>query len=230
MAGPARRLARRRCCAAARPDPALVPGDPEKSTLIKAVQHADGFPRMPRGRAKLPAADIDARGRVDPRRRGLAGVGRDDAGAGRLARAGDHAGAARVLVVPADRQAARRRRCATPRGRGPTSIASSSRGSRREGLKPVARRRQADAAAPRDARPDRPAADAGRGRRVPRRRLARRVRQGRGSPAGLAALRRSVGPRCGSTSRATARTTIAASIRWAAASIPIPTRTCIATG
>jgi mono/diheme cytochrome c family protein len=40
--------------------PALVPGDPEKSTLLKAIQHADGFPRMPRGRAKLPVADIEA--------------------------------------------------------------------------------------------------------------------------------------------------------------------------
>ena len=40
--------------------PAVVPGDPEKSALLKAVQHADGFPRMPRGRAKLAAADIDA--------------------------------------------------------------------------------------------------------------------------------------------------------------------------
>ncbi|MEO7133478.1 MAG: PSD1 and planctomycete cytochrome C domain-containing protein, partial [Vicinamibacterales bacterium] len=40
--------------------PAIVPGDPDKSTLLKAVQHADGFPRMPRGRAKLPAGDIDA--------------------------------------------------------------------------------------------------------------------------------------------------------------------------
>jgi cytochrome c553 len=40
--------------------PAIVPGDPEKSPLLKAVQHADGFPRMPRGRAKLAAADIEA--------------------------------------------------------------------------------------------------------------------------------------------------------------------------
>ena len=40
--------------------PAIVPGNPDKSTLLKAVQHADGFPHMPRGRAKLPAADIDA--------------------------------------------------------------------------------------------------------------------------------------------------------------------------
>ena len=40
--------------------PALVPGDPEKSALLKVVQHAEGFPRMPRGRARLPAADIEA--------------------------------------------------------------------------------------------------------------------------------------------------------------------------
>jgi len=40
--------------------PAIVPGAPEKSTLVKAVQHADGFPRMPRGRAKLAAQDIEA--------------------------------------------------------------------------------------------------------------------------------------------------------------------------
>jgi cytochrome c553/mono/diheme cytochrome c family protein len=40
--------------------PAIVPGDPEKSALLKVVQHADGFPRMPRGRAKLAAQDIDA--------------------------------------------------------------------------------------------------------------------------------------------------------------------------
>jgi len=40
--------------------PAIVPGDPDKSALLKAMQHAEGFPRMPRGRAKLPAADIDA--------------------------------------------------------------------------------------------------------------------------------------------------------------------------
>ena len=40
--------------------PALVPGDPENSTLLKVIQHTEGFPRMPRGRAKLPADDIEA--------------------------------------------------------------------------------------------------------------------------------------------------------------------------
>jgi hypothetical protein len=39
--------------------PAIVPGKPEESTLIKAVRHAEGFPKMPRGRAKLQASDID---------------------------------------------------------------------------------------------------------------------------------------------------------------------------
>jgi cytochrome c553 len=39
--------------------PAVVPGKPEESALIKAVQHAEGFPKMPRGRAKLQPADID---------------------------------------------------------------------------------------------------------------------------------------------------------------------------
>ncbi len=46
----------------------------------------------------------------------------------------------------------------------------------------------------------------------------------------LAAVRRDAGAGTGSTSRATARTTIAASIRWAAATTRIPTRTCTATG
>jgi cytochrome c553 len=40
--------------------PVVVPGDPDKSTLMKVVQHAEGFPRMPRGRSKLAVADIDA--------------------------------------------------------------------------------------------------------------------------------------------------------------------------
>ena len=38
---------------------AIVPGDPDRSALINAIRHADGFPRMPRGRAKMAQADID---------------------------------------------------------------------------------------------------------------------------------------------------------------------------
>ena len=37
----------------------IEPGKPDDSTLIKVLQHATGFPAMPKGRAKLPAADIE---------------------------------------------------------------------------------------------------------------------------------------------------------------------------
>ena len=53
---------------------------------------------------------------------------------------------------------------------------------------------QAHADPPRLLRPDRPAADAGGGERVPRRQLAERLREGRGPPARVAALRRALGP------------------------------------
>ena len=62
------------------------------------------------------------------------------------------------------------------------------------GLAPVARRRQADADPPGHLRPDRPAADARGGRRLPRRRVARRLRAGRRPAARLARLRRALGP------------------------------------
>ena len=74
---------------------------------------------------------------------------------------------------------------------------------RGEGAEAVARSAARDAAAPRDARPDRPAADAGGGRRVPRRPRARRLRARRRSPARVAGLRRAHGAPTGSTSRAT---------------------------
>ena len=37
----------------------VEPGQPEASSLLKVVQHAAGYPAMPKGRAKLPQADID---------------------------------------------------------------------------------------------------------------------------------------------------------------------------
>ena len=106
--------------------PAIVPGDPDKSTLIKAVQHADGFPRMPRGRAKLGAQDVDALaqwirdGAVwpaagTPRRHRLslpsARSPRNNAPTGRSVRSPSRA----------------HLKCAAPTGRAPTSIVSSSR-------------------------------------------------------------------------------------------------------
>ena len=210
--------------------PALVPGDPEKSPLLKVMQHAEGFPRMPRGRAKLPAADIEAvaewikAGAVWP------GSAETTTAAPAAPEKVDHgrssARSGRSSRWPATRRppvhqcgvAAHRHRSVHPRAAG-------------EGG-PVAgrRRRQAHAAAPRHAGPDGAAAHAGGSRRVPEGRVAGRVREGGRSAARLAALRRSVGPRCGWTWRATARTTTAASIRRAAASTRIPTRTSIATG
>ncbi len=59
--------------------------------------------------------------------------------------------------------------------------------------RPVDRGRPRDAPPPRLPRPDRPAANARRGRRVPGRRVARRLWAGGGSLAGVAAFRRALG-------------------------------------
>src|SRR5919108_3615913 len=40
--------------------PAIVPGDPDQSLLIKAIRHANDAPKMPRGGAKLTDAKIAA--------------------------------------------------------------------------------------------------------------------------------------------------------------------------
>ena len=40
--------------------PAIVPGDPEKSLLIHAIRRDEDFPRMPKGKKKLPEATIAA--------------------------------------------------------------------------------------------------------------------------------------------------------------------------
>ncbi|MEP7117870.1 MAG: PSD1 and planctomycete cytochrome C domain-containing protein [Acidobacteriota bacterium] len=37
----------------------IEPGKPDASTLVQVLRHAAGFPAMPKGRAKLPQADID---------------------------------------------------------------------------------------------------------------------------------------------------------------------------
>ena len=103
-----------------------------------------------------------------------------------------HRRAAGVLVLPADsrHRASRRseRRLATHANR------SLRAGTPREG-RPRSRHRrgQAHADPPRHAGPDRVAADAGGDRRLREGRLARCVRQGRRSPARVAALRRNVG-------------------------------------
>src|SRR5579862_6875711 len=40
--------------------PAIVAGKPEESRLIKAVRHAEGAPKMPKGRGQLKPDEIDA--------------------------------------------------------------------------------------------------------------------------------------------------------------------------
>ena len=87
----------------------------------------------------------------------------------------------------------------------------------KQGLKPVRAGVKARSDSPRDARPDRSAADSRRDRGLRKGHLARRIRQGGGSAAGLAALRRALGPRTGWTWRATAKTITAVSIRIRAA-------------
>ena len=40
--------------------PAIIPGNPDESLLLKAVRHVGTFPKMPRGRSKLKDDDIQA--------------------------------------------------------------------------------------------------------------------------------------------------------------------------
>ena len=84
------------------------------------------------------------------------------------------------------------------------------------------RGRQADADPPRHARPDRAAADARRDRGVREGHVARRVREGRRSPAGLAAIRRSLGPDVARRRAVRARTIRAASIPMGRGYAPYP--------
>ena len=73
------------------------------------------------------------------------------------------------------------------------STISSCSGSTSEGLKPSPEADKADADSPRELRPDRPAADDRRGRRLPGRHQRRRLRARRRSAAGFAPLRRADG-------------------------------------
>ena len=161
--------------------------------------------RAPRDRGRRdaplrrPPGGAGRRGarRVDPDGRALAAGGAGD-GFGRPRTPGDaaargHRGRACLLVVPAprgagragavpDRLGAQRHRPVRPRQAGG------------EGARPPGPRRPASARPPGDLRPDGAAADPGRDRRLPGRRIARRVREGRRPAARLAPLRRALGP------------------------------------
>ena len=86
------------------------------SPLLKVVQHADGYPAMPRGRPKLAQADIDALAEWVARRR-VAGAERRP----RPRRSRRTSAPSPPSIVPSGRSGRckprRRRRCATPPGR-----------------------------------------------------------------------------------------------------------------
>ena len=121
------------CCAAARAGRSSCPAIPTRARCSRSCSTPRAFPRMPRGRAKLPAADIDAL--AEWIRAGAVWPASADAPPApvAVARARHHAGAARVLVVPAASQSRPLPTCETRPGRAPTSIASSSRVSSAKG-------------------------------------------------------------------------------------------------
>ena len=154
--------------------------------------------QQPQQRADAPGARPERRRPHAARRRSAAGG--DHRAASRLDRSGradarEHRGgggdrrALGVCEAVASRAAGRR-----ARGLGPHRDRSIRAGAARaREADAVARGLQADAAAPRHARPHRPAADAGGARRLSRRHRPRRLRA-RGRPAArVAALRRTVG-------------------------------------
>ena len=50
--------------------PAIVPGNPDASLLIKAVRHVEGVAKMPRSAAKLTDPEIGALAEMTPFRKG----------------------------------------------------------------------------------------------------------------------------------------------------------------
>ncbi len=151
----------------------IVPGNAAESLLVEHITSADP-----------ERADAAARVRAHADRRSRSTC---CAGGSTRARSGTRTG-------PTCRRSVRSSPPIAQRGVGAQSDRSvHPRAARARRAQAVARSRQGDAAAPRHLRPDRPAADAGGGRRVPRRRVARRVREARRRAAAVAALRRADG-------------------------------------
>ena len=148
---------RRSARAAAPATRSSSPAKPDESLLIRAVRHADGVEKMP------PEGKLTDRRDRRPRRVGEGAAHRSRRREGRRRRPGRSTGrSSRRPTRPCPRSR-------TPPGRRPTSTASSWPKLEAKGLRPAppADRRTLDP--PGDVRPDRPAADAGGGRRVPRR-------------------------------------------------------------
>ncbi len=106
---------------------------PDDSTFLKVLQHASGYPAMPKGRARLPQADLDLL---------TAWVRAGAPWPAAATTAATAAAAPRGMTVTAEHRTfwsfqplrhRRRRRRSRPRpGRGPTSIASCWRASSRK--------------------------------------------------------------------------------------------------
>ena len=172
---------------------AAIAGDPRRSPLIEAVRYEHEPKMPPKGKLQdreievltrwvalgLPWPETKAGDREPPRWNTAAPP---------------HRCAAAVLGVPAGQARGRAGRPRRRPGPGPPSTASCWRPSRSKGLRPADAGRQAHPDPTGDVRPDRPAADARGGRRLPRRSVARGVCTSRRPPAGLAAVRRALGP------------------------------------
>ena len=168
--------------------PAVTPGKPDDSLLIQAVRY-DDKPKMPPD-GKLGDADIGVLSRwVEigapwPKATVLA------APAGEFRITDEQR---RVLVVPAgqgDGTAGRQGRRVERLAHRPLRPGQA----RGDGTFAGRVGRQARADSPRDVRPDGPAAGAGGDRRLPGGRFAAGVREGGGPAAGVAGLRRTLGP------------------------------------
>ena len=171
----------------------VVPGSPDDSLLIDVIRY-DGPIRMPPD-GRLPAAVVAdferwvARGAVDPRISDNPVVAaRSDSGAAYDFGPGREHWAYRRMARP-EQPAVRDEAWV----RGPIDRFVLAR-LEADGFDAGRARRQAATAAAGHVRPDRPAPDPGRDRRVPGRRAARRLRAGGRAAAGVAALRRALGP------------------------------------
>ncbi len=171
--------------------PAVVPGDPDKSLLLEAVGYKNPDLQMPKDGKLSDAVIADLAAWV---KKG-APWGKEDATAAALDRPAfdllkrkqDH-WAWRPIVRPEPPAV---KDAAWPRGPVDRFILAKLE---EKNLSPAPSADKRTSSAPRHVRPDRSAADAGGDRRLPQGRFAGRLREGRRSTAGLAALRRALGP------------------------------------